>query len=85
MGVMLINMMPYIAETSYQYLYVKRFFAWGVTDYSLYRCVALVTYHLFYTVHCTYNFRLAASGVGAIGMFLLFPVFHYFGITDNWY
>ena len=36
MVTMLMNMMPYIGESAFQIMYVKRLFSWGVTDYSWY-------------------------------------------------
>ena len=36
MFTMLMNMMPFIGESAFQFPYVKRLFSWGVTDYSWY-------------------------------------------------
>ena len=40
MSVMLLNQMPYIGESAFQFLYVKRIFSWGVSEYSWYKTTA---------------------------------------------
>ena len=61
--VLLMNMMPYIGESAYQFLYLKRIFSWGVEDYSWY--------------------KMTASLVSSLSMFILFPVFHKFDVNNN--
>ena len=75
MTVMLMNMMPFIGESAYQFLYVKRIFSWGVADYSWFRTTAslvssfsmFVLFPLFHKFNVDNNFIIILSCVSQIG------------------
>ena len=75
MMVMLMNMMPYVGESAYQFLYVKRIFSWGVSEYSLYKSTAslvssvamFLLFPLFHRLKVTDNFIIIISCLSQIG------------------
>ena len=75
MFVMLMNIMPYIGEGSYQFLFVKRFFGWGVSDYSWFKTTAsLVSYismvllfPIFHKLKINDNIIIIISSLSQIG------------------
>ena len=79
LSVMLLNMMPSIGERAYQYLFVKRIFAWAVTDYSWYMTVAnlvsslamFLLFPLFHRFKINDNFIIMISCTSQIGGALL--------------
>ena len=87
MVVMLMNMMPSIGEGAYQYLYVKRLFSWGVSDYSWYKTTAslvsslamFVLFPLFHRLKVNDNFIIILSCTSQIGGALLRGI-----STESW-
>jgi hypothetical protein len=75
MTVMLLNMMPYIGEGAYQFLYVKRIFSWGVSEYSWYKTTAslvasvamFLLFPLFHRFKVNDNFIIILSCISQMG------------------
>eukprot|EP00090_Calanus_glacialis_P013647 TRINITY_DN22303_c0_g1_i1.p1 TRINITY_DN22303_c0_g1~~TRINITY_DN22303_c0_g1_i1.p1 ORF type:complete len:512 (+),score=57.94 TRINITY_DN22303_c0_g1_i1:1-1536(+) len=75
MTVMLLNMMPYIGEGAYQFLYVKRVFSWGVSEYSWYKTTAslvssvamFLLFPLFHRFKVNDNFIIILSCISQMG------------------
>ena len=75
MCVMLMNMMPFIGESAYQFLYVKRIFNWGVSEYSWYKTTAslvasiamFLLFPIFHKYKVNDNIIIIISSVSQIG------------------
>ena len=79
MFTMLMNMMPYIGESAFQFPYVKRLFSWGVTDYSWYlttctlisSAAMLVFFPIFHRLRTTDNTVIIISCLSQIAAGLI--------------
>ena len=75
MTVLLLNMLPYIGEGAYQFLYVKRIFSWGVSEYSWYKTTAslvssvsmFLLFPLFHRFEVNDNFIIMLSCISQMG------------------
>ena len=74
-SVLLLNMLPYIGEGVYQFLYVKRIFSWGVSEYSWYKTTAslissvamFLLFPLFHRFEVNDNFIIMLSCISQMG------------------
>ena len=74
MFTMLMNMMPFIGESVFQFSYVKRLFSWGVPEYSWYQTTCtlisslamLVCFPIFHRLHTTDNMVIIISCLSQI-------------------